>query len=221
MNRQRVASINIRRRYLEKRRRGKKPRMRGFPHSYEPESSMRVELWVGVTLSGRSPVIWIPMKGDPEGDDVKGEGLISNYIKPNENRTPKFGLFTVQQLEVLKLRSQGFTQKEIAEKLGTTRENVSIIERRVKRNIERIKESLEILKGLGILVEVNIKPGTHIIEIPKIVYREADRFKVKIKGSFIQMYEDVRFRAKNKIKDTQVIKEIRILVLPNGDYIIE
>ncbi|MGB9730011.1 MAG: hypothetical protein ACPL1B_09125, partial [Thermoprotei archaeon] len=88
MDRQRVASINIRRRYLEKRRRGKKPRMRGFPHSYEPESSMRVELWVGVTLSGRSPVIWIPMKGDPEGDDVKGEGLISNYIKPNENRTP-------------------------------------------------------------------------------------------------------------------------------------
>jgi hypothetical protein len=35
----------------------------GVLHSNEPEASMRVELWVGVTLSGQSPAIWIPMKG--------------------------------------------------------------------------------------------------------------------------------------------------------------
>jgi len=49
--------------------------MRGFPHSNEPEISMRVELWVGVTQSGWSPAIWIPMKRDPEGDEAKGRGL--------------------------------------------------------------------------------------------------------------------------------------------------
>jgi len=37
----------------------------GFPHSDEPEKKMMEELWVGVTPSGRSPVIWIPMKRDP------------------------------------------------------------------------------------------------------------------------------------------------------------
>jgi putative transposase len=76
MNRHKVASINIRRRYLEEKRRRKRgARMRGFPHSNEPEISMKVELWVGVTPSGRSPVIWIPMKWDPEGDEAKGRGL--------------------------------------------------------------------------------------------------------------------------------------------------
>jgi putative transposase len=76
MGRHKVASINIRRRYLEgKRRKKRKTRMRGFPHSNEPEVSMKVELWVGVTPSGRSPVIWIPMKRDPEGDEAKGRGL--------------------------------------------------------------------------------------------------------------------------------------------------
>ena len=76
MGRHKVASINIRRRYLEgKRRRKRRARMRGFPHSNEPEVSMMVELWVGVTPSGRSPVIWIPMKWDPEGDEAKGRGL--------------------------------------------------------------------------------------------------------------------------------------------------
>jgi len=28
-----------------------------------------------VALSGRNPVIWIPMKRDPEGDEAKGKGL--------------------------------------------------------------------------------------------------------------------------------------------------
>jgi putative transposase len=82
MGRHKVASINIRRRYLEgKRRRKRRARMRGFPHSNEPEVSMMVELWVGVTPSGRSPVIWIPMKRDPEGDEAKGKGLGKNQAQ--------------------------------------------------------------------------------------------------------------------------------------------
>ncbi len=56
-------------------------RVRGFPHSGEPEISMRVELWVGITQSGRSPTIWIPMEGDPEGDEAKGRGLGKNQAQ--------------------------------------------------------------------------------------------------------------------------------------------
>ncbi|MDT7895825.1 MAG: hypothetical protein RQ855_06435 [Desulfurococcales archaeon] len=76
MNRHKAASINIRRRYLEGKRRGKRRAgMRGYPHGNEPEISMKVELWVGVTPSGRSPAIWIPMKRVPEGFEAKGRGL--------------------------------------------------------------------------------------------------------------------------------------------------
>jgi hypothetical protein len=49
---------------------------------------MKVELWVGVTPSGRSPVIWIPMKRVLRTLKPREEGLISNNIKPNETRTP-------------------------------------------------------------------------------------------------------------------------------------
>jgi putative transposase len=66
LDRQKLASINI---YL------KYSKMRGFPHSYEPEEAMKVELWVEVTPSGRSPVTWIPMKRGPEGCEAKGRGL--------------------------------------------------------------------------------------------------------------------------------------------------
>jgi len=66
LDRQKLASINI---YL------KHSKMRGFPHSNDPEISMMEELWVGVTQSGWSPVTWIPMKRDPEGCEAKGRGL--------------------------------------------------------------------------------------------------------------------------------------------------
>jgi putative transposase len=76
LDRQKLASINIYLKYL---------RMRGFPHSYDPERTVMGELWVGVTLSGWSPVMWVPMKRDPEGSEAKGRGL---NIKPNETQTP-------------------------------------------------------------------------------------------------------------------------------------
>jgi hypothetical protein len=47
----------------------------GLPHSNDPEKAVKGELWVGVTPSGRSPVIWIPMKRGPEGGEAKGRGL--------------------------------------------------------------------------------------------------------------------------------------------------
>jgi putative transposase len=66
LDRQKLASINI---YL------KYTKMRGFPHSNDPEKAVKGELWAGVTPSGRSPVIWIPMKRGSEGCEAKGRGL--------------------------------------------------------------------------------------------------------------------------------------------------
>ena len=72
IDRQKLASINI---YL------KYSKMRGFPHSNDPEKAMKAELWVGVTPSGWSPVTWIPMKRDPEGGEAKGRGLNSKQYQ--------------------------------------------------------------------------------------------------------------------------------------------
>jgi putative transposase len=69
MNRHNVAAMNIRRRYLKG-----KPRMWGFPRSEDPEETMKVELRAGVTLNGRSPMIWAPMKWGSEGNEAKGRG---------------------------------------------------------------------------------------------------------------------------------------------------
>jgi len=63
MSRHNIAAVNIRRRYMKG-----KPRMWGFPRSGDPEETMKVELRVGVTLNGWSPMTWIPMKWGFEDD---------------------------------------------------------------------------------------------------------------------------------------------------------
>ncbi|MEM4530234.1 MAG: zinc ribbon domain-containing protein [Candidatus Methanomethylicaceae archaeon] len=52
VDRQKLASINIYLKYVK---------MWGFPHSCESELN-EGELWVGVTLNGRRPMTWAPMK---------------------------------------------------------------------------------------------------------------------------------------------------------------
>ena len=71
IDRQKNACINI---YL---------RMRGFPHSYEcwerfVKPLLNHELWVGVALRGRMPMIWSPMKGDLRA--VKPKGLVDQRL---------------------------------------------------------------------------------------------------------------------------------------------
>ena len=70
LDRQKLASVNI---YL------KYAKMRGLPHSNDPDTWMKDELWVGVTPSRRSPVICTPMKWGAEGGEAKGRGV---HIKP-------------------------------------------------------------------------------------------------------------------------------------------
>ncbi|MEM2286080.1 MAG: Tfx family DNA-binding protein, partial [Ignisphaera sp.] len=58
----------------------------------------------------------------------------------------KYGLLTEKQYEVLKLRAEGKTQKEVAEIMGTTRENLSVIEKNALRKIRLAEETLKVYK---------------------------------------------------------------------------
>ena len=77
MDRQKNAAVNIRRRYVEGGR-GRKDRMRGFPHRDELEETMKVDLWAGVTQSGQRLMIWW-------GDDRKPH---LKPMKPRASRRP-------------------------------------------------------------------------------------------------------------------------------------
>ncbi len=126
---------------------------------------------------------------------------------------------TKKQYEILRLRAKGLKQKEIAEILGTSRENVSILEKRAKEKIERARITLELFEMLD-PIDVEIKEGTNLYDIPKIIYREADRHGIHIIYNTNCLIELIKTFAHDKIYSFKVRESFKIRILRNGKVLI-
>ena len=131
------------------------------------------------------------------------------------------GFLTDSQLYVLGLRLEGITQEEIAERLGTTRQNVSLIEKRAHGNIERAKQTLIAYRKLQTLAEVKFQPGTHLVDVPRMLIDAADAVGVKISVDFALVYKMIRDIAGESISGTRVTKQILVNILRNGEIVVE
>ncbi len=130
----------------------------------------------------------------------------------------KYGLLTEKQYKVLKLRIEGRTQREIAEIMKTSRENVSVIERSALRKIRLAEETLRVYKDLMKVGEVVIEPGTHLVTIPQKLVQLADERGVKLRGNFTTIYDYIRINASGSIEGTRVVRPIKIIIFKDGTY---
>jgi len=87
---------------------------------------------------------------------------------------------TEQQIKILRLRARGLKQSEIAELLGTSRANVSILERRALEKIEKARNTLLIWEQINSKVSVDVRKGDDIFEIPEKLFKKADELGVKV-----------------------------------------
>ena len=131
------------------------------------------------------------------------------------------GLLTEEQLKVLGLRLDGMKQEEIARRFGTTRQNISLIERRAHSNLEKAEMTLRAYRKLKTAVTVEIKPLTHMVDIPRMLVDAADAAGVKINIDFSLVYKMLRDEAGDSISGTRVVKSILLYILRNGKIDIE
>ncbi|MDY6866025.1 MAG: Tfx family DNA-binding protein [Halobacteriota archaeon] len=124
---------------------------------------------------------------------------------------------TEQQIEVLRLRELGLTQKEISERLGTSRENISIIEKRGRTNIERSVETLKEWELIKSPIAVIIEKGTDILYIPKLIFDEADKKGIKVKSNLVEIITMIEVEKKELIKNRVLNSDLEILVTNRGD----
>jgi Tfx family DNA-binding protein len=87
---------------------------------------------------------------------------------------------TEQQIRILRLRARGLKQSEIAELLGTSRANVSILERRALEKVEKARNTLLLWEQINSKVSVEVKRGDDIFEVPDRLFRKADELGVKV-----------------------------------------
>ncbi|MBS7619282.1 Tfx family DNA-binding protein [Candidatus Bathyarchaeota archaeon] len=137
------------------------------------------------------------------------------------NRCLKTGFLTKEQLKILSLRFEGLTQEEVARKLNTSRQNISLIERRALKNISKAELTLKAYRRLRTAATVKLDVGTHLVDVPRMLIDAADRVGVKIKVSFTLVYKSLRDEADDAIQGTRVVKPILLHVLSDGKIDVE
>ena len=127
------------------------------------------------------------------------------------------GLLTKSQLNVLKLREEGKNQTEIANILETTRQNISTIERRARRNLQLAEETLRAYKELTMAQALTIESGVHLIDLPRQVVEAADHASIKLRADFTRIYNLIKYNVPECVSGARIEKTIRIMIFKDGD----
>ena len=89
-------------------------------------------------------------------------------------------VLTDRQVEILELRAEGHTQKEVADILGTTDSNISAIEQAAESNIERAKNTVALSRTLEAAVQFTVEGGIAYDEFIDRIYEHGDEAGVQI-----------------------------------------
>ncbi|MGC8600043.1 MAG: Tfx family DNA-binding protein, partial [Nitrososphaeria archaeon] len=109
------------------------------------------------------------------------------------SKKERIGLLTERQLEILDLRKRNMSYDEIAKKLGTTPENVYILEKRALRNLRLAFETIKASVAGNIVMKVKFEKGTKLVNIPPALVSKADEAGIKLKGNFTKIFDDIRY----------------------------
>lgn len=148
--------------------------------------------------------------GDQAGGQQDVDGLLEAAgFDPDES------VLTRRQAEVLALRERGVAQSEIADRLGTSRANVSGVEASARRNVERARETVAFAEALAAPVRVSIEPGTDLYDVPERVYEACDDAGVKVGHSAAELMRRVS-EADDVVDDERVTAPLLVSVGADG-----
>jgi hypothetical protein len=121
----------------------------------------------------------------------------------------------------MKLRGAGLTQAQVAKRLRTTRENVTILERRAHENVKAAKATLAAIEELSGSKELVIPGGVSIFEAISMILRRADVLRIKVKMNADSILAALRAKRKGKIRGHHMIAAIRVKINPDGSLTIK
>jgi len=124
-------------------------------------------------------------------------------------------------LKVLRLRAEGLTQSQVAKRLRTSRENISIIEGRAHANVKAAKSTLAAIEQLSESKELVIPTGTSIFDAVSITLQRADILRIKLRVSADSILAAIRSKCKRKIRGHHLTSPVRINISEDGNILIK
>ncbi len=129
---------------------------------------------------------------------------------------------TERQMLVLRLRNDGRSQEEIASGLGTTKQNISAIEKMARKNIERAENTLKFIKTLDAPVWFEVAVGTRLGDLVGTIYERADseNMGVHVRYDGVALASRIRDLAKKQIRHRVVVIGFDFGITGNGDVLV-
>ena len=125
-------------------------------------------------------------------------------------------VLTDRQAEVLALRERGLRQSDIADRLGTSRANVSSVEASARDNVDRARETVAFAEALAAPVRVEIDSGTDLYDAPKRVYDACDDAGVKVNQTAPDLMKTIGDRAGDAVHGREVRSRLFVTVDASG-----
>ena len=127
------------------------------------------------------------------------------------------GVLTRRQAEVLALRERGASQAAIADRLGTSRANISKVESSARENVRKARETVAFAEALQAPVRVEIEPGTDLYDVPDMVYAACDEANVKVTLSAPEVMKQVSYAGASSVTGREVHAPLLVTVTSTGD----
>jgi len=130
-------------------------------------------------------------------------------------------LLTQRQITVLKLRLQGVSQAQVAEMLGTTRSNISILEKRAHQNIARAERTLQQWMMIRAPIALKVHSGMDVFDLPKMIFEAADQRSMRLPVTSMDIIVQLRRKAPRLFKKRSLQRDAEIFVTEEGEVLVE
>ena len=139
-----------------------------------------------------------------------------------QDETENLGTFlTERQIKVMLMRHKGHSQQEIADILGTTRSNISILEKRANQNIDRARNTLHLWMTIQAPIFLKVTRGTDVFDIPAMIFAAADEKSVQLPVTSLDIIDRLRKEAPELFKKRALLKDIEIYATEEGELIVQ
>jgi Tfx family DNA-binding protein len=156
---------------------------------------------------------------EPATNETTLAAAESTTIKPCQGKKKRRINLTSRQMQVLKLRKRGYTQEKVAKILGTSRENVSIIERNAYKVVWAAQATIQAFESLhedGVLL---VPSRTSIYDIPRLIFLRGDVLGIRVKTDENEIIALVK--SKRKLRDYRLMSPLAVKIKSNGQLLLQ
>ena len=149
-------------------------------------------------------------------DDADADRIDLEAVLERAGFDAETNVLTRRQAEVLALRERGMRQRDIAERLGTSRANVSNVEASARENVARATETIAFAEAVGSPVRVEIPAGTDLFDVPTMVFDACDDADLKVNYTAPDLMTRISEAADGAVEGRAVHERLLVGITDDG-----